>query len=447
MLKEKILETVAGLNPALNSILLKMNLIPALCYGRAYLKRKNELKRSASEDSEQKVIDIVNYAVKYTPYYSKLYGGPVSGIREFEKRIGFITRNTLTEHYNDLISSNIDRSKYTDITTGGTSGRPARFLVSVDRHIVELSTMHSMWERAGWHYDSRAVLRNHKLRESEIFRVNPVTREFIFDNFRQSPGYIRQIYKILLKNNIRFIHGYPSAIYQFCLLCRDQSLDLGFIKACLCGSESIMNFQRKLITDEMGLKIYNWYGHSEKLVLGGYCEYSTDFHIEPLYGYFELIDENGMPLNNPGSKGEIVGTTMHNYGMPLIRYKTGDYAEYVSDHCAKCGRKMTLIRNIEGRWQHNQIFRKDGTYITTTALNLHSDLYSVIDGLQYIQEQPGILKILIIKGKHYKSEHEKAFLNYFSQAMGQDSVVEIEYVDCLIYQPNGKFVQLISKIK
>lgn len=436
-----------GFPPALNRILLKMNIAPAMCYGRRYLKRKKELKRSGSGDFEERLADVVNTAIKYTPYYSKLYSDPVSGIREFEERIGFITRNTLTEHYDELISSTIDRGKYTDITTGGTSGRPVRFLVPADRHIVELSTMHSMWERAGWHYHSRAVLRNHKLRAEEIVRINPVTKEFIFDNFRQSPGYARQIYEILLRYNISFIHGYPSAVYQFCLLCREQSLDLGFIKACLCGSESIMDFQRKLIADEMGLKIYNWYGHSEKLVLGGYCEYSTDFHIEPLYGYFELIDENGMRVNTPGSKGEIVGTTIYNYGMPLIRYRTGDYAEYVSDHCEKCGRRMPIIRNIEGRWQHNQIFRKDGTYITTTALNLHSKLYAVIDGLQYIQEQPGILKVLIIKHDHFKSEHEKIFLKHFSDAMGPDSEVEIEYVDSLIYQPNGKFVQLISKIQ
>jgi phenylacetate-CoA ligase len=307
--------------------------------------------------------------------------------------------------------------------------------------------MHTMWQRTGWNYHTRAVLRNHLLPENEIFRINPITREFIFNNFRLNPQYVREIHKTLIKYKISFIHAYPSAAYQFCLLCKEQGLDLGFIKSFLCGSEGIIDFQKKLIVDEMGLKLYSWYGHSEKLVLGGYCEFTDHYHIEPQYGYFELIGSDNMPIVTPGKFGEIVGTTLYNTGMPLIRYRTGDFAEYVSDHCEKCGRKMAIIKNIQGRWDKNQIYRKDGTYITTTALNLHNELYKVIDGLQYIQEYPGILRILIIKGSSFHKDHEKAFLKHYSEAMGPDSEVIIEFVESLIQQPNGKFVQLISKIK
>jgi len=307
--------------------------------------------------------------------------------------------------------------------------------------------MHNLWMRAGWNYDSRAVLRNHKLHENEVFRINPITKEFIFDNFGLSPKYVRQIHDILLKYKISFIHAYPSAAYQFCLLSKEEGLDLGFIKAFLCGSEGIMDFQKKLIVDDFGLKLFSWYGHSEKLVLGGYCENTNHYHIEPHYGFFELIGKNNQPIVNPGEFGEIVGTTLHNFGMPLIRYKTGDFAEYVGDHCEACGRKMPIIKNIKGRWDKNQIYKKDGTYISTTALNLHNELYQIINGIQYIQKDPGSLKVLIIKGNNFRYDHEIVFKKHFSDAMGPDSEVIVEYVDSLLFQPNGKFVQLISNIK
>jgi phenylacetate-CoA ligase len=445
--KEKILKDIINFPVGVNKVLIKLNFTPGLFYGKGYLRRKRVLEAGGEKFSSERLINLVNGAFNNTPFYSALYKNPISSIEEFAEKTGFINRNTLIDHYDDLISSNIVRDKYTEVTTGGTSGKPARFLIPKDRHIVELSTMHSMWNRTGWNYDTRAVLRNHILSENEIFRINPITKEFIFNNFRLSQHYVKQIYDTLLKYKISYIHAYPSAAYQFCLLCKEQGLDLGFVRAFICGSEGIIDFQKKLIVDELGLKLYSWYGHSEKLVLGGYCEYTDHYHIEPEYGYFELIGNDNKPIVRPGEFGEIVGTTLYNTGMPLIRYRTGDFAEYVGDHCEKCGRKMVVIKNIQGRWDKNQIYRKDGTYITTTALNLHSELYKVIDGLQYVQEDPGVLRVLIIKGLNFKKDHEQAFFKHYSTAMGADSEVLIEFVDNLIYQPNGKFVQLISKIK
>jgi phenylacetate-CoA ligase len=444
--KEEILKNITRFPSGINHVLLKANFAPGLWYGGKYLKRKKELAKNPGETSDERVLEVVNYAIKHTPYYRNLYHTPVSDLTEFIEKTGFITRDTLLEHYDDLISTDIDRKLYTEVLTGGTSGKPARFLIPKNRQIVELSTMHTIWGRTGWNYHPRAVLRNHKLNDNEIFRINPITKEFLFDNFRLNPRYVRQIYDTLIKYKIQYVQAYPSAAYQFCLLCKEQGLDLGFIRAFLCGSEGIIDFQKKLIVDELGLRLFSWFGHSEKLVIGGYCEHTDHNHIEPQYGYFELIGEDNKPIHTPGKIGEITGTTYYNYGMPLIRYRTGDYAEYVSDHCEVCGRKMPIIKNIQGRWDKNQIYRMDGTYITTTALNLHSDLYNMIEGLQYIQDEPGKLKILLIKGDSFKTDHEKSFFKHYSEAMGPDSEVVIEYVDKLITQPNGKFIQLISNL-
>jgi phenylacetate-CoA ligase len=445
-IKEKILKNIISLPIEVNKSLLRLNFVPELLYGKSYIKRRKFLNKEKEGLSERKFIDFVNDSITHTPFYSNLYQTPISSIEEFSKTIGFINRNILIDHFEDLISSNISTAKFLEVTTGGTSGKPARFLIPKNRHIIELSTMHEMWARTGWNYHTRAVLRNHKVPKDKIFLVNPITREFIFDNFRLNSQYVRQIYRTLLKYNIRFVHAYPSAAYQFCLLCKEQGLNLSFIKAFLCGSEGVIDLQKELIVDDLGLKLYSWYGHSEKLVLGGYCEYTDHYHIEPQYGFFELIGNNNNVINTPGEFGEIVGTTTNNNGMPLIRYRTGDYAEYVGDHCEKCGRKMHIIKNIQGRWDKNQIYKKDGSYITTTALNLHSSLYKTIDGLQYIQESPGILRILIIKNKNFQKSHGIAFFKHYAEAMGSESEVIIEYVESLLYQTNGKFVQLISKI-
>ena len=359
----------------------------------------------------------------------------------------FIDKTTVMENAPNFVSKEIEYDKYDRITTGGTTGKPLTLLVPKNRYIIELGTMHFLWKNIGFEYGARAVLRNHMFDKDALNLINPITKEYIFNNFNLTTEYVKRIYRTLKENNIKIIHAYPSSAYQFCLRCKEEGLDLGFIEAFLCGSEGLLDFQHKLIVGELGLNLYSWYGHSEKLVLGGYCKHVNKYHMEKRYGYFELIGEEGKVITTAGEIGEIVGTTLNNFGMPLIRYRTGDYAEYVGDFCENCKRNLPIIKNIQGRWDKNQIYKEDGTYITTTALNLHNELYEVIDGLQYIQDVVGDLKVLIIKNDKFSDRHECALYKHFKCAMGEKSQVKIEYVNSLIQQPNGKFLLLINNLK
>jgi len=443
-IKEYIFSSITRNPNWLNRLLLIANHWPEKLYGDKYIQNKTKV---PNHDYEARLISMINYAIDNVPYYQKLYTNHIKNIDEFKQKVGFIDRQTVADHNSDFISLTANLAHYVEGTTGGTSGKPLQFLMPKNRHHIELAYIHNMWNRVGWHYDIRGVLRNQSVRKSLIYKINPITKEYVFDNFRLNHEYAREIYFVLKKYTISYIHAYPSAAYQFCKLCNEQNLDLSFIKSFLCGSESVLDFQKRFITDELGINIFSWYGHSEKLVLGGYCEHSIYFHIEPEYGYFELIDQNNKPITISGTIGEIVGTTFYNFGMPFIRYRTGDFAEYVGDECLECGRKMPIIKHIQGRWDKNQIFKKDGTYITTTSINLHSELYKFIDGVQYIQNQPGELIVLIVKNQHFELKHEELLLKHFSSAMGENSHVKIEYSETLQMQPNGKFELLISNYK
>ena len=227
----------------------------------------------------------------------------------------------------------------------------------------------------------------------------------------------------------------------------DREFDTSFIKAFLSGSENILDYQMDLIQNRLGIRFYNWYGHSEKLILAGYCENTNIYHVEPSYGYFELIDENMQPIREPGKIGEMVGTSFYNPGMALIRYRTGDFAEYVGNFCPFCKKSVTLLKNIRGRWSGDKLYNEDGTFITTTALNLHSDLYSVINGIQYVQDKKGEIKIYVIKSRQYEKKHERALYSHYNEKFKLGTEIIIEYVDKLRKLPNGKFVHIISRVK
>jgi len=251
----------------------------------------------------------------------------------------------------------------------------------------------------------------------------------------------------LKRKHIYFIQAYPSAAFQFCKLCHKQNLDIRFLKSFLCGSEAVTEEQQRFIGDELGINVHSWYGHSEKLILGGFCEKNKALHIEPTYGYFELIDAKNQDVSHSKGFGEMVGTTFYNRVMPLIRYRTGDFAESAEFSCNSCNRHVPLLRRIYGRWDKSVIYRADNTTTSATALNLHNDLYMQIDNLQYLQEEKGKLIILIIKNHQTTQETENKLMAHFKYGMGENSIVEIRYVDKLIYQPNGKFLPLISKVR
>ncbi|WP_179343792.1 phenylacetate--CoA ligase family protein [Winogradskyella ursingii] len=427
----------------------KLNFLFPKLMGIAYHNYKNKrLKKYRNEfDAQSELLTMVNKSINTIPYYKTKYGiDPIQSIEVFHNTIDFIDKTTVMAYWEKFQLPNTPKNKVVSGTTGGTSGKPLKLILPKDRYIFELATMHTMWENVGWTGHTRGVLRNQKLDKREIFKVNPIKKEIIFDGFNTSDAYFENIYQTLKKHNIQYLHAYPSSAFQFSQFLQRKQKNTSFIKAFLCGSEGLLPEQKHLISDILQIPIFHWYGHSEKLILGGYCKASQLVHIEPTYGYFELIDEDGKQITKKGQIGEMVGTTLHNPYMPLIRYKTGDYAEYAGNYCEHCQRHLPLLKKVYGRWDKNKIYKSDGTYITTTALNLHSDIYNKIAGIQYVQKNKGDLIVKIIKAENFNAKDEVVLETHYKSAFGKENNVKIQFVEALQKQPNGKFINLISEI-
>ena len=420
----------------LNGLLLRLNCFGRLVYGMKYYSIKNNMKGVGNENL---LLKTVNNAIAHVPYYRKLYGNiEIHSIEEFHNKISFIDKDEVMSHWEEFISDDIDWSKVHTCTTGGTNGKPLKLVMPNERYAWELAYMHNMWEKAGWHYHTRGVIRNHDLKGRD-YAINPVLKEIIFDPHKMSEGYAKKVYQILKGYGIKFVTAYPSNAYQFCKLCLKQGLDLDFINAFLCGSEGVTYEQKEFFLRHK-IRILTWYGHSEKLILGSNDMCSWDIKMEPNYGYCEMIDPDGRTIFKEGELGELVGTTYYNHYFPLIRYKTGDYAVL-----AKCNNCLELTEII-GRWDKSLIYKKDGTSTSLTILNVHGEFYEHIDGMQYIQEKKGYIKVHLIINEKYTPKDDEFILNHVAKAMGGKEYVDIKHVDKLTYLPNGKFLPLISKI-
>lgn len=423
----------------------RLNPAPLLYYWPPALQVRRRVERSGPVDTAPLLTAMLRHAVQSVPYYRERYAGISLKSPDDLKRFGFLDRRLLADSFDEFKSERVRSEDYELAATGGTSGAPLSLLMPRNRYVMEWGTMFALWRRTGYRGQIRAVLRNHHLPGSD-FCSRPLTRELQFDNFRLTDSYLGLIYETMEKRKIAYLHAYPSAAYHFASFVERENLPLRHLKVVLSGSENIYPHYRRLITDKLGLRFYSWYGHSEKLVLAGQCQGSDLYHVEPHYGWFELIDEAGNPVWEIGRMGEIVGTTLHNPGMPLIRYRTGDFAVLAGHSCPHCHRQVTLIRDIRGRWSGDRIFRLDGSFVTTTALNVHDDILALLRGQQYEQHRPGHLLVRVIPGPGFSDAAVSRLKAFYADRLGAGSDVEIETATTLKRKGNGKFLLLYRGI-
>lgn len=441
MNKKNILSLISRLPIWLNKIILKCNSSPALIFGRHY----KEIFDNFERDSQSDFINFFNNMLSTSKYYSGEYGTDfkVTSISDFKKNVKFIDKDIVLSSFDSICSS--DRAGADFCTTGGTSGKPLKILLPQSRFSNELGALHALWAKIGYAFSVRAVVRNERL-GGQDFLINPITKEFIFDGYRTDDAYLSLLYSVMKKYEIPFYHGYTSNAERFVNFLLRENLEYDFLKGIITSSENLYPHQISLFKKLKNVAHMNFFGHSEKLILGGWCESGNCYHFYSSYGYVELIDAQGADVSDVGAVGELVGSTNYNAYMPLFRYRTGDYARKAPDACSGCGFVGLSAYEIYGRWSGERIFNKDGTFVTTTALNLHSDIYEHIDALQYYQPAQGVLEVRVIPSATYGPAVERRLLEDISNKLNDDSVVSVVEVEHVQKHANGKYAVLISDL-
>ncbi len=411
---------------------------------KVYGKRTIDFKRNIPNlDPDRMLIEMANYAIAHVPYYRKRYQGlRIQTVSDFTSNISFIDKEEVVKYFNEFVSDDAEKIPHVTLSTSGTSGRPLKMLMPSDRYVTEMAFVGRILEHSGWKYGIKASIRKKRLPINRDYMVNPVTKEIIFDGYRTDDRYLAKMLKVIKKNNVDTLYGYPSTISQLLHIFKDHGTDLGFIKRVILTSEAVTQNHYSFIEDELGIKIATFYGHTEKLIL--LEQINRDIlAIEPAYGFTEIIGPDGKPAN-PGQEGELVGTTLYNRVMPLLRYRTGDYAVPTGEVMTIDGIDKPTVKAISGRREKSIIYRHDGSYTTANAFEIHDERKMSYEAIQYVQETRGYLKVLVVKGKDFNPDDEQFMIDHYGYAMSGRQYVKIEYVDKLISQPNGKTLTVIN---
>lgn len=130
------------------------------------------------------------------------------------------------------------------------------------------------------------------------------------------------------------------------------------LKAGVFGAEPWSSNMRKEIEERLGILAIDIYGLSEVIGPGvaSECCFQCGLHIPEDHFIPEIIDPETEEVLPPGSKGELVFTTITKEGLPLIRYRTRDISSLNYEKC-QCGRTEVRMSKVSGRTDDMLIIR------------------------------------------------------------------------------------------
>jgi phenylacetate-coenzyme A ligase PaaK-like adenylate-forming protein len=434
--------------------------LPAnFCYGPRFAPTLRLLDESERWSREQlndyqltRLRALLKHAARHVPYYRKLFrevGFDPEGVREIADLgvLPLLDREMVRANVKELLAENISPHRMLYFTTGGSTGTPLGVYNLRDAGGRERAFMLKQWQRVGFRQgERRAMLRGWPVRNRRHWRYEVSERAFIFSNFHMTPENAAEYARVMRARRLPYLHSYPSAVIDFARRLEHLRMEPPRFKAILASSENLYPGQRQFIESFYGARLFSWYGHTEDLILAGECEVSNHYHIFPEYGVAEVLKEDGTPAVAAGEMGELVGTTIDNFAMPLIRYRTGDWAVIGPASC-ECGRPYKLLEATRGRWHQEMLVGKLDNLISITALNVHTDVFDRVQQLQFYQREKGKVELRIRRKAEFGERDRRRILAALAEKMGDTMEVELIFTDDIPLVPSGKFRFVVQELK
>lgn len=437
--------------------------ISLLPYFFIFLRTYLFLKRSQKWSKEKlklyqttKLHALINHAYRNVPYYTRLFdenGIKPEDIKELPDlhKIPFLTKKLVRENLDDLKARNYPDESFEYVTTGGSTGIPLGFYYEKGKsRAIEWAFMKTQWDRVGYHFFDKCVyLKGTVIKTPELSNIWEYSffhRWLILSSYHLTEENILTYIDKIRNFKPKYIQAYPSSITIIAKYMKNKNIPpIEGLKAVLCGSENMYPGQRELIEETFGCRLYSWYGHAERVILGGECECSENYHIFPEYGIFEVVDNEGHEITDSNKEGYLVGTSLTNFVMPLIRYRTDDLALVDQKSCS-CIRNYPLIHDVKGRWVQEFIIAPQNRKISLTAMNMHSDLFDNVEQYQFYQDQVGEITLNIIPGSKYSQNDQNRIYSELSNKLGNDVTLLIKTVEQISRTPSGKQMFLIQRL-
>ena len=409
---------------------------------------------------DERLRKLIRYAYDNVPYYRRVFEQRALKPEDIVTsgdlvKLPILTRQLVRSNFSNLIARGFPRKELMPSLTGGSTGEPLRFYKTKDDyHGWETAAGLRAHKWAGYKVGEKlALFWGRHPRLSLADSIVRTTRHFLqrvelFDALKMSEKMMPRFANRLEGFDGGFIKGYPSAIYLMARYIEKGGKPAIRPRAIITTGEELYDFQRELFSRVFRCGTYSYYSTNEVAAIACECSEHSGYHISAENVIVEIVDDADEPVP-VGGEGRILVTSLHNYGMPFIRYEIGDIG-VSSDKVCPCGRGLPLLAAVNGRIS-DFIFTRRGDCIPGIALNRSFLAGLGVEQFQIVQESYDNVVIKLIFGREYKHDHVseaiKQIERHFRAELGGDIDVVVELVDQIVPTRIGKRRMFISNVK
>ncbi|MCK5505257.1 MAG: phenylacetate--CoA ligase family protein, partial [Thermodesulfovibrionia bacterium] len=353
------------------------------------------------EEQQEKQRDalkhILHFSLKYVPYYQeiqkklKLKDLNFNNLSDLSL-LPVLTRRDLQDHFKKFHSTALPQNdKVVGITkTSGSTGEPVKVLSTI--HNMRMFAILKQRELRWFRWNPREKLAAIRT-EGELPFSDENLKSFGDERYCQTAGwpyksryfetgtFVGFNLKRPIETQMLWLEHIKPA-YLMMLSARMEHLAMGFqsqhplenLKAMQAISQELTDEMRSRIEKKMGVPVQQNYGLNEIGIVAVLCPEGGRYHVHTEHCMVEIVDEDGKACS-PGERGRLLVTGFKNFGMPLIRYDTGDWAEVEAIPCP-CGRTLPSFGKVHGRYT-NILSLPDGSY------DYYAACYGTLDDMPY----------------------------------------------------------------
>lgn len=408
----------------------------------------------AYQDERLRVV--IAHAYATVPYYRERWGAlrlKPSDIRSQADlhKLPLLTKNDIRENFSALRSEALPARAMRTGHTSGTTGTPLS--VGYDRDTVWMTyavfDRHYAWAglKMGATGDRIAVARGNVIvpldqRDPPFWRYNRRHNQMLLSSFHLSKANLPSYFAALREYRPAVIDGYPSTLYLLAKYLEAAGTTFP-LKAAVTSSETLYDFQRQAIERQFECPVFDYYALAERTAFSGECDRHEGHHLAMEYTLTEVVDAAGEPVPR-GVSGRLVGSSLHNQAMPLIRYVTNDVTAIRTTACS-CGRGLEMMEDVTTKAE-DTLTLKDGRLISPSVLTHPFKPLDCIEGSQIVQTAPDAIVVRLIPGPLYTQALGDHLVTELGARLGAGVQIDVQLVEQLETSPNGKFKWVISHV-
>lgn len=399
---------------------------------------------------------LLKHAYKTVDYYQCAFDA--LGIRPEDirtpadfARLPILAKALIRKNSDRLISSAFDKSSLIRSATGGSTGEPLQFYYdhnSYERRVAAAMRGDS-W--AGWRlcgeefyiWGAPLMAECGAIRWKKRLHHAALRRQVVNSFEQLTPGAIAAIVRRYNQQSPRVVIGYANAVYEFARYVQQAGLRLRAPQGVVTSAEKLYRHQRELIETVFGARVFDRYGCREVMMIAAECECHNGLHVTADNLYVEVVRSDGS-MCAPGETGEILLTDLHNYGMPLVRYKVGDSGSWKGQDCT-CGRGLPLLNVVEGRVL--DIIRTPSGRVVPGEFFPHllKD-FAQIGAYQIIQESMDTISVRISLTDPLSEQQETLLKGTIHRMLDSEMRVIWEIGEDVIIERGRKFRPVLSRV-